>query len=136
MSAWNLVPGYGAGVNSFKKLILFSSSQRRVAAKVSEVSPSRPTMMSAITWMPRARTEGAELRDVGQHVVDRAGAEGPPVVGLDRAVLAGVGAAAREEDRPEEVLPVEPTRAEGFGLEEREAPPVDRRQVPEVVPAG
>ena len=43
-------------MKSFRKPILFSSSQRSVAAKLSGVSPSRPTMMSAITWMPRARS--------------------------------------------------------------------------------
>jgi hypothetical protein len=43
-------------VKSFRKLIRFASSQRSVAANVSGVSPSRPTMMSAITWMPRARS--------------------------------------------------------------------------------
>ena len=43
-------------MKSFRKLILLSSSQRSVAAKVSGVSPSSPTMTRAITWMPRARS--------------------------------------------------------------------------------
>src|SRR5213080_2820620 len=72
-----------------------------------------------------ARAEGAEVAHVLEHVVDRARAEAPVVVGLDGAVLARVRAAAREEDRPEEILAVEPARAKGVGLEQRQAPPVD-----------
>ena len=50
----------GAGVGRRReqprKLILFSSSQRSVVvANVSGVSPSRPTITSAITWMPSAQ---------------------------------------------------------------------------------
>src|SRR5207245_1015644 len=82
-----------------------------------------------------ARAEGAEVAHVLEHVVDRARAEAPVVVGLDGAVLAWVRAAAREEDRPEEILAVEPARAEGVGLEQRQAPPVDGGEVREVVPA-
>src|SRR5439155_8680657 len=82
-----------------------------------------------------AGADRAEAPDVLEDVVDRPRTIGAVIVALDRAVLARVRAAAREEDRPEEVHAVEPARAEGLGLQQRQRPGVDGGKVAEVVPA-
>ena len=77
------------------------------------------------------RLDGPQVLD---HLVDRPRAEAALVVGLHGAVLAGMRAAAREDDRPVEVHAVEPARLEGVVLEQRQRRVVDARQVAQAVP--
>ena len=82
-----------------------------------------------------ARAEGRHALRLGDELVHRTRPEGALIVGLHRAVLAGMRAAAREEDGPEEVHAVEPAAAEGVGLEQRQRPGIDLGQAAQVVPA-
>src|SRR4029453_19659759 len=82
----------------------------------------------------RAPGRGGPL-PLGDELLYGPRAERPPVVGLYRAVLAGMRTATGEEERPEEVHAIEPAAREGVGLEKRQAPGVDLGEVPQIVPA-